>query len=336
MKKIGKLIQKILILLLFLLILTTIGIFTYPKFADKTEVDDKIVTFLAGHTSTEEGGEVGTDNSEYINNNGVMESEFNTEVTLPEEETEVTYKDTYLANTLSTEEKKAIRTAYNTVLHLMGLGSDNLRYYEQKDIDGNNYYCFQVVDDFGGAYKDLLLYNPNQNAVYWQDDKGYLDRAYSTDSIFSGTVAGNKEVEYEDDSWEKVFNGYLDAILKERDDEKASTYVDSSCYYLAALSEMNRDSFVDATKENQAFLIEEGEDLEERKNGKKIDSYQWKYDIYDTDEYIDEYDMDWKEVHITVDLDVTAHKQTEHYGDYYCVYLREYEYGWRVAAFTKE
>ena len=78
----------------------------------------------------------------------------------------------------------------------------------------------------------MLFYNPNNYNVYWHDGSGYLANAYSTDSIFSGTIAGNKEVEYEDDSWEKVFTGYMNALLKECDDAKASTYVDSSCYYL--------------------------------------------------------------------------------------------------------
>ncbi len=336
MKKIGRFIQKILGIVIILLILGTVGIFVYPKIADQTDVDDKVVNFLAEQTNpTIEGGEVGSEStteSSTEENSAIAENE----VLLPEKEEEVQYQDSYLVQTLSDEEKKALKTAYNTVLHKMGLGSDNLRFYEMKTYDGVDYYAFQVVDDFGGAYHDLLFYNPDNYNVYWHDEDGYLDRAYSTDSIFSGTVAGNKEVEYEDDSWEKVFTGYLNAILNERSEEKASTYVDSSCYYLAKLSEMNRDSFVDATKENQTFLIEEGESLEERKKSKKIDKYKWNYEIYDSENYIDEYDMDWKEVHIALDLDVTAHGETEHFGDYYCVYLREYEYGWRVAAFTKE
>lgn len=330
MKKIGRFIQKILGIIIFLLILFTIGIFVYPKIADKTEADDKIVSFLADKvTPTVEGGEVSTEDGYTVSQNEI-------EIILPEEEVEVEYQDSYLVQTLSDSEKKAIRTAYNTVLHKMGITSDNLRFYEIKNYDGQDYYTFQVVDDFGGAYYDLLFYDPDNHNVYWHDENGYLDRAYSTDSIFSGTVPGNKDVAYEDDSWEKVFTGYMNAILNECDDEKASTYVDSSCYYLAKLSEMNRDSFVDATQKNQTFLIEEGESLAERKNSKKIDKYDWNYEIYDSESYIDEYDMDWKEIHIALDLDVTAHNETEHYGDYYCVHLREYEYGWRVAALTKE
>ena len=340
MKKIGRFIQKILGIIILLLILGTIGIFVYPKIADKTDWDDKIVNFLAKQTSqTVEGGEVGTngfDETSTKEDAALSENKSSSDVILPEKEVEVEYKDSYLAQTLSDEEKKALKTAYNTVLHKMGITSDNLRFYEMKTYDDQDYYAFQVVDDFGGAYHDLLFYNPDNYNVYWHDEDGYLDRAYSTDSIFSGTVAGNKDVKYEDDSWEKVFTGYMNAILNERDEEKASSYVDSSCYYLAALSEMNRDSFVDATKENQTFLIEEGESLEERIKSKKIDKYNWDYEIYDSESYIDEYDMDWKELHIALDLDVTAHKETEHFGEYYCVYLREYEYGWRVAAFTKE
>lgn len=337
MKKIGKFIQKILGVIVVLLILATIGIFIYPKIADKTEVDDKVIHFLADRAPQEtEGSEVNTAASDILNDDSVSENEIVSEVVLPEEEVEVQYKDPYLVQTWSDEDKKVLKTAYNSVLHKMGLSPDNLRFYEMKDVDGEDYYAFQVVDDFGGAYQDLLLYNPSNYQVYWDDANGYLDNAYSTDSIFSGTIPGNKEVEYEDDSWEKVFTGYMNALLNECDDTKASTYVDRSCYYLPKLSEMKRDSFVDATKENQTFLIEEGESLAERKKSKKIDKYDWDYEIYESESYIDEYDMDWKELHIALDLDVTAHGETEHFGEYYCVYLREYEYGWRVAALTKE
>lgn len=328
MKKIGRFIQKIAFILIFLLILCTIAIFLYPKIADKTNVDDQIVQFLSTQASSTENEtpEIST----------ISENDLVVEDSLTEEESTAVYEDSYLAQTLSDEEKKAINTAYNTVLHKMQLHSDNLRFYETKDYDGTDYYTFQVLDDFGGAYPDLLYYNPSNYNVYWHNEDGFLARANSTDSIFSGTVAGNKDVTYEDNTWEKVFNGYMQALLTDCSEEKASSYVDSSCYYLAKLSEANRDTFVDATKENQTFLIEKGESLQDRKDSKKIDSYKWEYRILSSEEYIDEYDMDWKEVHISVDLDVTAHKQTDQYRDYYCVHLREYEYGWRIAALTKE
>lgn len=334
MKKIGRFIQKFLGIIVLLLILITVGIFIYPKIADKTEVDDKIVSFLSDHAPAAEsvsGNNMGEEVSAGVSGNNIA-----TEIILPEEEVEVQVKDDSRAQTWSEEEKKALKTAYNTVLHKMGLGTNNLLFYEMKNIDGDTYYSFQVVDDFGDAYKHILLYDPDTNNVYWHDEKGNLDYAYSTDSIFNGVVAGNTEVEYEDDSWKKVMEGYMDAILKDRDNDKASTYIDSSCYYLAKLSEMRRDEFVDATIENQAFLIEEADDVESRKTAKTIDSYKWSYEIYDTEKYIDEYNMDWVEAHITIDLDTSSDGEEESYRNYYCVHLREYSYGWRVAAFTKE
>lgn len=335
MKKIGRAITKFLGIIILLLILATIGIFVYPKIADKTETDDKLVSFLAEHApGPTEGEEVGTENTG--TEVGVSENSTVSEIVLPEEEVEVQVKDDSRTQTWSEEEKKALKTAYNTVLHKMGYGTENLLFYEMKNIDGDTYYSFQVVDDFGNAYEDILLYDPDNNNVYWHDKKGNLDYAYSTDSIFSGTVEGNKEVEYNDDSWRPVMEGYIDAILKERDNDKASTYIDSSCYYLAKLSEMRREDFVDATIENQEFLIEEADDIEARKKSKNIDSYEWDYDLYDTEEYIDEYNMDWVEAHITVDLDTSSDGEEEAFRNYYCIYLREYEYGWRVAAFTKE
>ena len=177
MKKIGRFIQKILRIVIILLILGTICIFVYPKVADQTEVDDKVVNFLAEKTApTVEGGEVGTENqSEVSTEEGSTLTD--SEDILPEQEVEVEYKDSYLAQTLSKDEKKALKTAYNTVLHKMGLNSDNLRFYEIKTYDGVDYYAFQVVDDFGGAYHDLLFHNPNNYNVYWHDGSGYLANA---------------------------------------------------------------------------------------------------------------------------------------------------------------
>jgi hypothetical protein len=131
--------------------LATIGIFVYPKIADKTEIDNKLVSFLAQKTApTVEGGEVGTEESDETSTQediNLSENEISSEVILPEKEVEVEYKDSYLVQTLSDEEKKELKTAYNTVLHKMGLPSDNLRFYEMKTYDGQDYYAFQVVDD---------------------------------------------------------------------------------------------------------------------------------------------------------------------------------------------
>ncbi len=335
MKKIGRAITKFLGIIIFLLILATIGIFVYPKIASNTEVDDKIVSFLSEHAPGPiEGEEVGTENTG--TEVGVSGNSIVSEIVLPKEEVEVQLKDDSRTQTWSEEEKQALKKAYNTVLHKMGYGTENLLFYEMKNIDGDTYYSFQVLDDFGNAYEDILLYDPDKNNVYWHNKKGNLDYAYSTDSIFSGVVEGNKEVDYEDDSWKKVMEGYMNAILKERDVEKATTYIDSSCYYLAKLSEMRREDFVDATIENQEFLIEEADDVEARRKSKTIDKYEWDYEIYDTEEFVDEYNLDWVEAHITVDLDTSSDGEEESFRNYYCVHLREYEYGWRVAAFTKE
>ena len=66
MRAIGKFIQKILTIIVILLILFTIGIFVYPQVADKTELDDKAVSFLAKQTDklveeTVDGSNEGTE-----------------------------------------------------------------------------------------------------------------------------------------------------------------------------------------------------------------------------------------------------------------------------------
>ena len=335
MKKIGRAITKFLGIIILLLILATIGIFVYPKIADNTEVDDKIVSFLAEHApGPAEGEEVGAENTG--TDAVVSENSTFSEIVLPKEEVEVQIKDDSRTQTWSEEEKQALKKAYNTVLHKMGYGTENLLFYEMKNIDGNTYYSFQVLDDFGNAYEDILLYDPDKNNVYWHNKKGNLDYAYSTDSIFSGVVEGNKNVSYPDDAWRPVMQSFMDAILIDRDLEKATTYIDSSCYYLAKLSEMRREDFVDATVENLEFLIEETDKVAKEKKSKHIDKYNWVYDLYDIEEYVDEYNLDWVEARITVDLYTSSDGEEEAYRNYYCIHLREYEYGWRVAAFTKE
>ena len=53
----------------------------------------------------------------------------------------------------------------------------------------------------------------------------------------------------------KVLDEYLKVMFDEQDRDKASTYVDNSCYYLAALSENNRKRFIEATEELQEEII---------------------------------------------------------------------------------
>ena len=342
MKKIGNFIIKLLVLVILLLILITVSIFIYPKFADKTQLDDKLVSFIANKVSTASGNDTGTEVGTSISGNhmgtevGTTGGDYSSQIILPQKEVEEKIQEDSRTQTWSQEEKDALKNAYSTVLHKMGLNTKNLNFYEMKNLDGDTYYAFQVLDDFNGPYEHLLLYDPDTYHVYWHDEKGNLNYANSTDSIFSGTIEGNTEVDYDDTLWKKVLEGYMDAILKDRDNDKASTYVDSSCYYLAALSELRREDFVDATVTNQEALIKEVVDVDSRKNSKYIDDYKWSYQIYDTEEYIDEYNLDWIEAHIVVDLDTTSDNEKDAYRDYYCVHLREYSYGWRVAAFTKE
>lgn len=352
MKKIKNIIQKFLIIVLILLILGTVGIFVYPEIADKTELDDKAVSFLAEQTdkltadeTTEalnEGEEVGTEDSSEDGSEEALE-----EADTVEEESEESgqadtvtieeaVKDDSRTQTWSDEDKEALKRVYGTILNWMGLDTENLLFYEMKDVGGTEYYTFQVVDDFGDAFERLLYFDDAQDEMYWHEKNGNLVTASSNDCIYSGKVQGQEEVEYEDSSWEKVLDGYLKVMFDEQDRDKADTYVDSSCYYLASLSENNRKLFIDGTKELQEEIISLSENYEAQKKNKKIDDYSWEYEILDTEEYVDEYDMDWVDVYIAFNLDVTQHEQVDLLGDYYCIRLRDYEYGWRVASLSKD
>ena len=346
MKKIGKLIQKILTIIVVLLILGTIGIFVYPSIADKTELDDKAVSFLAKQadklvvetTEANEGEEVGTEGS---TEDGIIDEETIDEeiiISRPADETSIeeAVRDDSRTQTWTAEEKEALKKVYGTILNWMGLGTHNLLFYEMKEFGGTEYYTFQVVDDFGDAYERLLFFDDAKKEVYWHEEDGDLIVANSEDCIYSGRVQGQENVSYDSSDWKKVMDEYLKAMYVEQDADKASTYVDSSCYYLAALSENNRKRFIEATQELQAEIIEMSESYESQKKNKTIDDYSFSYEILDTEKYVDEYDLDWVDVYIAFNLDVKQHGQTELMGEYYVIRLRDYPYGWRVASFSED
>lgn len=348
MKKIGKVIQKILNIVLILLILGTIGIFVYPKIAEKTELDDKAVSFLAEQADklapeettegSDEGEEVGTEDSSEegveIEDTEVEETAVSKPAT--EEDIAEAVKDDSRTQTWSDEDKEALKKVYGTILNWMGLDTDNLLFYEMKDVGGTEYYTFQVVDDFGDAFERLLYFDDAKKEMYWHDEYGNLSAANSNDCIYSGKVQGQEEVEYDDSDWKKVLDEYLKVMFDEQDRDKADTYVDSSCYYLAALSENNRKRFIDATEELQEKIISMSESYEAQKKAKTIDDYSWEYEILDTEKYVDEYELDLVDVYIAFNLDVTQHGQVDLMGEYYCIRLRDYEYGWRIASFSED
>lgn len=368
MKKIGKGIQKLLSIIAVLLIIGTIGIFVYPVIEDKTELDDKAVSFLAKQADkleweTEEATE-GMDSleaemskvDEEMDDSENTEGEDGSPVQLIENEqedptieevvantagtassgdTEVK-KDDSRAQTWSQEEKEALKKVYGTILNWMGLEEKNLLFYEMEELNGTEYYAFQVVDDFGDAYERLMYFDDATDSMYWHEKTGNLVSASSADCIYSGVVEGKKEVDYEDSSWDAVLDRYMKTMFELQDREKADTFVDNTCYYLARLSENNRKRFLNSTPEIQEKIISLSESLEEQKSKKTIDDYSWKYQVLDKETYIDEFDMDWIDVYIAFDVDVTQHGEKDLMGGYYCVRLREYEYGWRVASMSED
>lgn len=346
MRAIGKFIQKILTIIVILLILFTVGIFVYPQVADKTELDDKAVDFLAKQAeklveekADSSNGEIeagGLDESE-VGEGNLSESEM-VNVSRPNDEASIeeAVKDDSRTQSWSAEEKEELKKVYGTILNWMGLGTHNLLFYEMKDVGGKEYYTFQVVDDFGDAFERLMYFDNDIKEVYWHDAYGNLSVANSNDCIYSGKVQGQENVSYDSSDWKKVLDEYLKVMFDKQDREKASTYVDNSCYYLAALSENNRKRFIEATEELQEEIITLSETYEEKKKSKTIDDYKWSYEILDTEEYVDEYDLDWVDVYIAFNLDVEQHDQTELMGEYYVIRLRDYVYGWRVASMSED
>ena len=337
MKKIGKLVQKILTIIVVLLILGTIGIFVYPSIADKTELDDKAVSFLAKQAdklvvetteASNEGEEVGTETATdgEISDEDIIVEEMVVSKPADEASIDEVVQDDSRTQTWTADEKEALKKVYGTILNWMGLGTNNLLFYEMKEFGGTEYYTFQVVDDFGDAFERLLFFDDAKKEVYWHEEDGDLIIADSEDCIYSGRVQGQENVSYDSSDWNKVMDEFLKALYVEQDADKANTYVDSICYYLAALSDNNRKRFIEATQELQGKIIEMSESYESQKKNKTIDDYAFSYEILDTEKYVDEYDLDWVDVYIAFNLDVKQHGETELMGEYYVVRLRDYPY----------
>lgn len=338
MRTIGRAIQKFLTIIVVLLILGTIGIFVYPSVAEKTELDDKAVSFLAKQADklVEETTETTNEGEEVTAEGTVLTEEIIVSGQEERAPIEEVARDDSRTQTWTTEEKEALKKVYGTILNWMGLGEKNLLFYEMKEFGGKEYYAFQVVDDFGDAFERLLFFDDDRKEVYWHEEDGDLIVANSEDCIYSGKVQGQENVNYDSSDWRKVLDEYLKAMYVEQDSAKASTYVDSSCYYLARLSENNRKRFIDATQKLQEEIIEMSESYESQKKAKTIDDYKFSYEILDTEAYVDEYDLDWVDVYIAFNLDVKQHGETELMGEYYVVRLRDYAYGWRVASFSED
>ena len=338
MRTIGRAIQKFLTIIVVLLILGTIGIFVYPSVAEKTELDDKAVSFLAKQADklVEETTETTNEGEEVTAEGTVLTEEIIVSGQEERAPIEEVARDDSRTQTWTTEEKEALKKVYGTILNWMGLDEKNLLFYEMKEFGGKEYYAFQVVDDFGDAFERLLFFDDDRKEVYWHEEDGDLIVANSEDCIYSGKVQGQENVNYDSSDWRKVLDEYLKAMYVEQDSAKASTYVDSSCYYLARLSENNRKRFIDATQNLQEEIIEMSESYESQKKNKTIDDYTFSYEILDTETYVDEYDLDWVDVYIAFNLDVKQHGQTDLMGEYYVVRLRDYPYGWRVASFSED
>lgn len=338
MRTIGRAIQKFLTIIVVLLILGTIGIFVYPSVAEKTELDDKAVSFLAKQADklVEETTETTNEGEEVTAEGTVLTEEIIVSGQEERAPIEEVARDDSRTQTWTTEEKEALKKVYGTILNWMGLDEKNLLFYEMKEFGGKEYYAFQVVDDFGDAFERLLFFDDDRKEVYWHEEDGDLIVANSEDCIYSGKVQGQENVNYDSSDWRKVLDEYLKAMYVEQDSAKASTYVDSSCYYLARLSENNRKRFIDATQKLQEEIIEMSESYESQKKAKTIDDYKFSYEILDTEAYVDEYDLDWVDVYIAFNLDVKQHGETELMGEYYVVRLRDYAYGWRVASFSED
>lgn len=338
MRTIGRAIQKFLTIIVVLLILGTIGIFVYPSVAEKTELDDKAVSFLAKQADklVEETTETTNEGEEATAEGTVLTEEIIVSGQEERAPIEEVARDDSRTQTWTTEEKEALKKVYGTILNWMGLDEKNLLFYEMKEFGGKEYYAFQVVDDFGDAFERLLFFDDDRKEVYWHEEDGDLIVANSEDCIYSGKVQGQENVNYDSSDWRKVLDEYLKAMYVEQDSAKASTYVDSSCYYLARLSENNRKRFIDATQKLQEEIIEMSESYESQKKAKTIDDYKFSYEILDTEAYVDEYDLDWVDVYIAFNLDVKQHGETELMGEYYVVRLRDYAYGWRVASFSED
>ena len=312
MKKAGNTIIKIFCGLTVILIIITAGILLYPKYAEKLGLEDRVQDFCSETEQTTE--EMTEETSQEEMQEPVKELPVETEK--PE---------------LSGEQQDAIHEAYKNIIQTMQYDEESVLFYKIMEVNDRSYYAFQIIDGEGDTFEYLLLSDTENRKLYWCDSNNQLGDARSTDVLYSADREGKVEAAYEDDSWEKVLEGYMKALLEQKDLELAESYVDFSYYYKTRMSEKERKKNIEGAIANQGKLVGLLKDLDQQKEDGKLLKYDVIRKTEKTEEMADEEGATWMDVSVHVTLSEEKRDRIEKEELHYLVSLRRYPYGWRVA-----
>lgn len=318
MKKLGNKIIKVLGVTTALLILGTAAILLYPNYAEQLGLEEKVNELSAKLEETT-----------------VLEeaTEVSTEIQWEPVEEVVSKEDT---DSLSKSQQDEIHNAFLNIINTMHYDDQDVLFYGLKNIDGVNFYAFQILDPEGNTFEYLLLSDAKTGSLYWCDSNDDLGYAYASDVLYSTKVEGVKDADYEDKTWKPVFKGYMDAMLVKMDNDEATKYVDTSYFYEERMSEKAREHYAEDTPKYQEELIQSVKELAELKEKGRIISYSAKYKIVESEEMVDEHGGSWMDVYIHVTLSAEKKDVIEEEDLYYMASLYWYDYGWRIATFNTD
>lgn len=321
MKKLGKAVGRFLTVIIALLVLGTVGILLYPKYGEQLGLEEKVAEIFPDSTE-------------------VAEDE-----TVTDEKTEVSTEEHWEASTeektvdkpkLSRKQQEEIHRAYENIIKTMGYDKDAVLFYDRKTINNKDYWAFQIIDGEGNTFEYLLLSEINTNILYWCDSDNQIGQARSTDVLYSSNPEGKEEVSYKDDTWEDVFKAYMTALLENANLEEAESYRDSSYYYKARVSEIERKKNVEEAFENQKALVDALKEMQKQKETGRLLSIDAKYEVLEQEEMEDEEGASWIDISVHVKLLGEKRDEIQQEDFYYIVSLRRYDYGWRVATIIRE
>lgn len=249
-------------------------------------------------------------------------------------------------NSTTSEQVLTSEDAREKLCEKYSLNDDNLVYYEDMEIEGEQYWAYYVVDSGGGADESLLICNHNMSKIGMYDVEGNISKidakqfaklnSYPAEGLSEANKeSDNHKTTYTTGSWEDVLDEYVNALF-DKDRSKADSLTDTSYYYIDnGLSENYRMHFVEDLAKYQEDVISSIEKMDGMVDSGKLDSYSLGYIVTTIDPYEDDEKVPWVDVYFILTVDFSANGQEDSGTEHYRISLRQYPEGWKVAWFAE-
>lgn len=231
-----------------------------------------------------------------------------------------------------------VREVYLFALKYLKLEAHNLSY--DGIIDAYNQTCpaFSVIDNEGNKQlPQLVFYNPSQSLYYYNPSTEPV-RVQSGDYAWINAGKEAEVLAYNHistdnpggNTWEEALQGYLNALLYERDLQKVASYVDTSCYLE---TDMEYSQAYDSMKMFQRYIVRwltNGNDREHRKASGEIMGYNLNYQIGENTWNTDEAGNTYRVVKVYYTLEIIDDFGVETETEADTIILQMYPDGWKV------